>query len=216
MTAYRHRRQQQGLTLVELIVVLGIVAMVSSVIIFNYSDFRTTVTLRGLAQEIALSVRKAQTYATSVRAIDGASASTNSFPGYGIAFSADSTGSTDPAVPHRARFVLFADIPDAGDADGRYNRGADCGTPSQGDECVESFGILSSDRIVRLCTENGCQTSGEVDIVFDRPAPDAAICVVEGSDCASDRPSYLQVVIQSLSGAERSVTVWNTGQISVE
>lgn len=207
---------ERGLTMIELIVVLGIVALVSTVIVFNYSKFRTTVTLRGLSQEIALSIRKAQTYATSVRSIDGAGVSTSSFPSYGIAFSADNPIAGESVVPGRARFILFADIPESGSADGRYNNGDSCGSPSEGDECVEAFNITSSDRIVRLCTENGCQTSGEIDVLFDRPAPDARLCVIDSGGCASDRPSYLQVVIRSLAGDERSVTVWNTGQISVE
>jgi type II secretory pathway pseudopilin PulG len=202
--------------MIELIVVLGIVALVSTVIVFNYSKFRTTVTLRGLSQEVALAIRKAQTYATSVRSIDGAGISTASFPSYGIAFSADNPIAGDSTVPGRTRFILFADIPESGTVDGMYNDGGSCGSPSEGDECVEAFNITSTDRIVRLCTDGGCQTSGEIDVLFDRPAPDARLCVIDGGACASDYPSYLEVVIQSLEGSERSITVWNTGQISVE
>ncbi len=204
------------MTMIELIVVLAIVGVVSSVLIFNYSKFRTTVTLRGLSQDIALSIRKAQTYATSVRAIEGSGLDTTSFPGYGIAFSVDSPPDT-PSVPGRARFILFADVSDSGTLNGKYDDGGSCGNPIDGNECVESFSITTPDRIVRLCTEDGCVVNGEIDVVFDRPAPDARICVIDESGaCDTDRPSYLHVVVQAPTGEERVITIWNTGQISVE
>lgn len=211
-------RMQDGMTLVELIVVLGIVAVVSAVLVFNYSSFRTTVTLRSLSQQIALSVRKAQTYATSVRGIEGLSQSTTAFPAYGIAFSIDpASGPDETAEPSSSRFVLFADVTDGGVINSLYDRGDDCGSPEDGSECVESFGITTPDRVVRLETENGLNVEpidGEVDIIFNRPAPDASICMVSSGICLPI--SNLRIVIQSQSGQERVVTVWNTGQISVQ
>ncbi len=213
------RMMQEGMTLIELIVVLAIVGVVAGVLVFNYANFRTTVTLRSLSQEIALSVRKAQTYATSVRAIDGLSGTdTASFPAYGIAFSIDpASGPDEAAEPSSSRFVLFADVSDGGFADSIYNKGDECGAPEEDSECVESFGITTPDRVVRLETENGLNVEpidGEVDIIFNRPAPDATICMVSGGACLPI--SNLRIVIQSQAGQERVVTIWNTGQISVQ
>lgn len=209
-------RSQAGLTLIELIVVLAIVAVVSGVIMFNYANFRGSTTLRGLSQDMALTIRKAQTYATSVQAINTGS-STISFPAFGISFSLDGDTASDVGDTSRKQFVLFADIPNGGGStDGMYTNGGTCGAPDSGNECLESFAINTSDRIVQLCIDDGCLSSGTVDIVFDRPAPDAYLCVVSGASCQINRPSYVTAVLESVSGQQKRVTVWNTGQISIE
>ena len=213
-----HYKIQQGLTLVELIVVLGIVAVVSGVILFNYNGFKGTATTRALAQEVALAIRKAQTYATSVQSVDNTGGDVATFPAFGISFSNENDTSSGVGQPSKKQFILFADIPnDAGDTDGMYTNGGACGRPSQGDECLESFSITSADRIVKICTDAGCLDAGTVDVVFNRPAPDAMICVVESGACQINRPPYLSVIIESVaSGKQRTITVWNTGQISVQ
>ncbi len=203
------------MTMVELIVVLAIVGLVSAVLVFNYGNFRSNVTLRGLSQQIALSIRKAQTYATSVRSVDGVSVNTTSFPGYGVSFS--NASSSSATSPNQARFVLFADIPNSsGVTNGKYdNSGSTCGAPTEGNECVEVFTINSPDRITELCPNDSCTTSTTtVDIVFDRPAPDAEICLVSGSSCTTR--SSVGIKIQSTTGATKKVNVWNTGQISIQ
>ena len=210
---------QSGMTLVEMAVVVSIVAIVSAVIVFNYSSFRNNVTIRSLSQDIALAIRKAQTYATSVQAIDNSTSSTNQFPGFGISFSTAQQSSPNTATPSRKQFVLFADIADPNnpnaEPDGMYNNGGSCGTPQYGNECVESFSITTPDQIVELCTyDDGCFTSGTIDIVFDRPAPDANICVASGGSC--DIATSAEIVVRSISAQYRRIVVWNTGQISVE
>jgi len=218
------RDRSRGMTVVELIVIIGIVGVVSTVVVFNYSKFRTNVSLRGLSQEIALSIRKAQTFATSVQSING-SGNTNEFPGFGISFSLDAAGSGAPYAANQSRFVIFADIPSPGNeiGDGLYSNGAGtCGSPTAGNECVESFNINTTDRIVELCvpsTSSCMTTSGSrVDIVFNRPAADALICTVNGAGtaCQGAAASSVKIKIRALSGREHSILVWNTGQISVE
>lgn len=211
----KYRSLQAGLTLVELIVVLAIVAVVSGVIIFNYSSFKGTATLRGLSQDIALTIRKAQTYATSVQSIT-TGGSTTSFPAFGISFTLDGDTATNVGDTSRKQFVLFADIAGSGSPDGLYTNGGTCGSPASGNECVESFAINTPDKIIQLCTDSGCFTSGRVDVVFNRPAPDAYICTPSGSSCPSTLSSFASIVVQSASGQQKTIKVWNTGQISIE
>jgi prepilin-type N-terminal cleavage/methylation domain-containing protein len=217
------KRLQAGVTLIEMLIVVAIIAVVSSVIMFNYSDFSSNVSVRNLSQEIALAVRKAQTYATSVRPIEGTnSVSSASFPGYGIVFTTDNpTVAVSSIIPTWSRFVLFADIADAGGSDRVY--GADtvaeqCGTPtSSQNECIETFDIASADRIVAICDDSvvssdiaGCQTTGTASISFRRPSPDAYILY-------NGQPTpYVQIVLESAKKLRRSIVVWNTGQISVQ
>lgn len=212
---------QSGVTLVELIVVIAIFAMVSSVLMFNYSDFSTNVSLRGLSQEIALSIRKAQTYATSVHSLGGAPTAPGNYPAYGISFSVqDPTGAS--YEPSKKSFVLFADIPLTPNPlpNKKYDSDGDCGAMVEGSECLEEFNITTSDKIVGFETDvTGQVKTGSVAITFRRPTPDAIICYSSAGphdDCITTPISYVKLILESAKGANRSVTVWNTGQISVE
>jgi prepilin-type N-terminal cleavage/methylation domain-containing protein len=210
---------QSGVTLIELIVVIVIFSIISSVLLFNYSDFSTNVSIRNLSQDIALTVRKVQTYATSVQSINNSGVDTRTFPSYGISFSLDDTsGSFDP---NKKRFVVFADIPSTSDSlpNKLYDNNGVCGSPAVDSECLESFTINSSDTIVEVCTDvTGCVAVGSVDITFRRPVPDAIICYKEtlDADCQTSSISYVDIVLRSAKGLTRKVSVWNTGQISVK
>ncbi len=218
---------QAGVTVIEMVVVVGIIALVSGVMIFNYSDFSTNVSVRNLSQEIALSVRKAQTYATSVRPIEGLSGiNSKTFPGYGISFGvADNPTPVDESTPGPRQFVLFADVNTAAnDLTGMnaYEKGISCGNPTFLDECLETFTITTADKIQSICVNEGttrsaCYTNdARLDVTFRRPSPDAVICLSTAtidSDCSI---SYAVIVLQSAKGLQRKVLVWNTGQISVQ
>ena len=203
---------QAGLSIVEVIVVVAIFAVVASVLFFNFSDFNTNVSIRNLSQEVALMVRKSQVYATGVHSLDGTVASSSTFPAYGISFSAKTTSTG--FLANSKRFVLFADTVSGGTNNKRYDSTGTCGTPAIGNECVEAFGITTGDRISSLCTEDGCSSTNIVNVVFRRPSPDAIICIDTGGTCSPK--SFLKIVIRSARGQERSVTVWNTGQISTQ
>lgn len=227
---------QAGVTLIEMLVVVAIIAVVSSVMMFNYSDFSSNVSVRNLSQEVALAIRKSQTYATSVRSVDGTSIQDSSaYSGYGISFSTNDTP-IDQYFPGSRRFVLFVDIPagsgtgSEGDYAGTYTQTQEaqtCGTPTASyNECVESFSITTADKIVAICASSdantysstdlaNCTSEGSVDISFKRPSPDAKI-VYTTSNGASIQAAYAQIILQSAKNLRRAVTVWNTGQISVQ
>lgn len=221
---------QAGVTLIEMLVVVAIIAVVSSVMMFNYSDFSTNVSVRTLSQEVALSIRKAQTYATSVRSVDGTNIQDSSaYAGYGISFSTNDTA-TDPYLPTSKQFVLFVDIPGSdSDTPGTYgSQMATCGTPtSSGNECVEAFGISTADKVVAICGGDAtyvsnpsdptapCNSKGSVDISFKRPSPDAKITYTSASG-VSVQSAYAQIILESAKGVRRGITVWNTGQIGVQ
>jgi Tfp pilus assembly protein FimT len=224
---FHHNMLQAGVTVIEMVVVVGIIALVSGVMIFNYSDFSTNVSVRNLSQEIALSVRKAQTYATSVRPIDGLSGiNSKTFPGYGISFGvSDTAAPVDAVTPGPRQFILFADAnTSTTDLSGMnaYEKGTSCGNPGFLDECLETFTISTADKVQSICVNEGttrsaCYTDdARLDITFRRPSPDAVICISTSSidnDCSI---AYAVVVLESAKGLQRKVLVWNTGQISVQ
>ncbi len=215
------RNTQAGVTLIEMLVVVAIIGVVSSAILFNYSDFSTNVSLRNLSQEVALSARKAQTYATSVRILGQSAVLSDTFAGYGISFAVP--GSADGYSPNQKQFDLFADtgIP----PNGMYEfLPAVCGDiPVSGSECIENFAINTADKIVGICIngavyeEGRCLEDATVDITFKRPNPDALFCVHDGNaGCRTDSIGSVGIVLESAKGFTRTVTIYTTGQITAQ
>ncbi len=201
-----------------MLVVIAIFAIVASVLLFNYTGFSTSVAVRNLSEEIGLTVRQAQSYATSVHSLAGTNgALSDTYPAYGISFSLDNNPAT--FAPNPTTFVLFADVSPTnnGITDDLYENNGTCGNPAANAECLESFGIQNNDVITSLCTDKaGCMTgSGTVNVVFRRPNPDAEICVA-GTDCSTDLQSYLYVTLESPQNITRVIKIYSTGQISVE
>lgn len=87
----------------ELIVVLFIVTVVSTVIIGNISSFSSRAQLRNIAQNLSLDVRRAQIYGVTVKeAKPGTTSSYKSYTtGYGVVLRLD----------HPNMYVLFGDRP---------------------------------------------------------------------------------------------------------
>ena len=77
----RHTIHQKGFTLVELLVSVAIIGVVSSIVLFKYNSFDSTVLLKGAAYEIALSIREAQ-----VKSVSGARTGTSFDRPYGVTF----------------------------------------------------------------------------------------------------------------------------------
>lgn len=75
------RQKNKGMTLVELLVVLAIMGIISGMVVINYSGYRSSASIKVTSDDIALSIRQAQTFALGVRSI-----SSGVFPGYGVHF----------------------------------------------------------------------------------------------------------------------------------
>lgn len=192
-----HASGSRGFTLMEMLVVTGIIALVSALVFANNNRFGGQVILQNLAYDIALSIRQAQVFGISVQRFQGGYAQA-----YGMHF--------DSANPND--YVLFADvlIP----PNGTY----ECpqpGTPTC--EIVQSVTIRSGYRISSLCARQEGQielTCGlsSLDITFRRPEPDAYIRAggLEGLSEAA------RIDVSSPQGLTKSILVEVSGQIAVQ
>lgn len=209
----------RGVTVIELIVVVFIFTIISSITIFNYSSFRSSASIQNLADDIALSVRKAQGYAIGVRGYNSI------FSGYGMHFTFTSHPQTAYSGSNKS-FVLFANISDPK----VYNYSMispNCGDPIAGNECLEVLNITSSDEIsaIKIGLDNDdlldVSEEGMVDIFFNRPNPEPTFCYVDGvadiaGSCDRDSEiSYVVIKITNTDGTSKDISIWNNGQISV-
>ncbi len=206
-----------GFTLVELMVVISIFMVISSLVIFNYGDFRSKVSLQNLTDDIALSVRKAQSFAIGARAIG-----TDFSNSYGVHFALN-TNLPTPLAGSNKSFLMFSSIDKVYDDSGRSVCGD--GASTSINECVELFKITTADIIKSIKSSDGTiATSGSsssLDISFTRPNPRAYFCFKPNgaTTCSLNVTSVDIIVSNGLSGTKektRTISVQNTGQISIQ
>lgn len=195
-------KKDKGMTLVELIVVLGIFVLVTGITIFDYNSFRSNISLQNLADEIALSARKTQSYAIGVKSAGG-----NFSDNFGIHFSIKEADNNNNNSSLKS-FVLFVDI----DKDNKYNFSDVCGVGKG--ECLEILTIKTEDRVTGILREGKLDESLDtIDIIFKRPNPDANFYV--DGDFIGAQSMGVQIT-NTRSGGVKNIIISNTGQISIE
>jgi len=193
----KQTRYNRGFTLIELLTVFSISAIIAAITIASYPDFTSNVELENVALDIALTIREAQVYGVGAKEVD---IGTGQFDyAYGVHFDTGNKNS----------FVVFADK----DGNGVYNDIYEAST-----ENLETIPIKSGFRIVNLCVNFTCTLAGwnSVNFTFKRPNPDAKIKISAGST-ASGFATWGTVEIENIkTGKTKTITVTNTGQISVQ
>ncbi|PCI30692.1 hypothetical protein COB52_01260 [Candidatus Kaiserbacteria bacterium] len=182
---------KRGFTLIELIVVMGIMMIITSILLVNYNKFGGQVLLRNLAYEVALSVREAQVFGISSRAFQGGFST-----GHGVYFDLGSSTNS---------FSLYSDA----DGNSFFN--------SASTEWVKTSTLGRGYSIDRICVSSGGSESCniiELDILFKRPEPDAIIRASTGGSFTSY--SSARIVLVSPQEKKRSVLIESAGQISVQ
>ena len=203
------RRSQGGFTLTELMVVISIMTILTSVFLLQQRQFDSSTLLRSFAYSVALSIREAQTYGVSVRSFEFGGVERFS-QAHGIHFEHGD-------LPN---FYLFADIDPL--PDGNRVRNSDLS------EDVETFGPTGSQfTISTFCATPIGQTEkcapADIDsltIMFIRPNPDACIATSDNDTaCVSgdlgEKYEQARIQVQGPGGVTRSVYVTTTGQIYV-
>ena len=185
---------QQGFTLVEMITVLGIFMIMTSVVLFNYNKFTSDTILTNMAYEVALSVREAQIYGVSVRDPNGTE---NFGTPYGISFIAATGGSST--------YNLFADL----DGNGLFGGGATC--VAGAGECVTPYALLRNIKITGVAIKPAsaeCQSSN-LSVLFERPNPEPFFN--NGTNV-----EFAEITLTAPTGSVRYVVISNNGQIYVD
>lgn len=146
-------KNTRGFTIIELMVTVGIFAIITSILLVRNSKFDDETLLQAASYEVALSVRQAQNYGINVQGQGG------SFDKpYGIYFE---TGTMS--------YMLFSDTDD----DGYYSEG----------EELDTFTLGRGFAVSRVCSLSGnnCDDISAVSVVFRRPEPEAVMTEEGGS-----------------------------------
>jgi prepilin-type N-terminal cleavage/methylation domain-containing protein len=211
--------KNKGLTLIELLVVISIFMIITSVAIFNYGNFSSTVSLQNLTDDIALSIRKAQSFAIGARAIKESNDAVDFNQRYGVHFSMNETLES-PLAGSTKSFLMFSSL------NKEYVESTSaCGSVSN--ECIELFDITSVDKIEGIKAYDGVgnlltnSSTSSIDIVFTRPDPKANFCYKEFSNSTCNTSvSRVDIIITNdkLDQEKRikTISVQNTGQISIQ
>lgn len=178
-----------GFTLFEVIVVIGIMTIIASLILTNYSGFNERLGVRRAAEEIASSARQTQAYGLGVKEFGAGSAI---FPGYGLYFQS--------ALP--ASYIFFAD----------KNGNLQYDAP---DEKINEITITGSAQITDLCANQKQVSVGPCGLsnlvaIYLRPQPQ--VNLRSGSSLYAD----IEIKIRGPRGLEKIIILWLSGQISIE
>jgi len=207
--------ETRGLTLVELLVVISIFLVITSTVLFNYGGFRSNISLQNLTDDIALAIRKSQSFAIGARGFG--STFSNS---YGMHFS--SNPSSANLTASNKSFLMFSAV----NTDKRYIVGTGvCGSNDGSNKCMELFNITSADMIKEISLNDGAQTlsnSDYLDIIFTRPDPRAFFCYRTSINGACQVMTISNISIKISNGQigteekTKTISVQNTGQISMQ
>jgi len=191
------------MTYVELIVVLSIFSVMTSVVLFDYRGFQGRVDVKVLANDIALKAVEAQ------RSAVYGELGTSPFdkaPSYGLRFNVDSTTNK--------RFIYFADF----NNNDSYN-GPAIGNSTCDAECLDKIDITKGNYISGLrIVGAGCPaTVNNINVTFQRPSSTASFRSNPPLGLACDTGiEYLAVDISSPNALGATIQIYASGRIQIE
>lgn len=197
---FKKKYNNKGFTLAELIIVIAIMAIISTLALFNSSKLNSSVLLSDTAYEIGLIVRDAQISGLGAKVLlsGGMATTTNQ----GVYFNMDK----------QETVILFADL-DKGNA---YSDGEDTQ--------VYNIENKRAGKILSMCTIPGdsegtdiCDESNisELNVIFKRPNPEAYFYVSDGVN-PSEHQGSVVINIGFVDGECKSIIIYKTGAIQID
>lgn len=220
----KNKQKNKGFSVVELVVVISIFAIMTTVSSLNYNDYRSTIERSNLAQDIALTVRQAQVYGISASARNIGDATFDN-EGVAVDFFDNSTGIADVTKDKSIRGVSFDLDDETITIFEDYNRDRvyhDVDTSF--DRVIDFRKILSRSISIEyfyLCDLSSCikQEGGLLDVSFERPYPDAYISYRENGNVGTPITpySYAGIILSDgTEGENEYIEIFSIGNITVK
>lgn len=191
------RNCQAGMTYVELIVVLSIFSIMTSIILFNYGKFQTNVDIKILANDIASKIVEAQK--SSISGQLNLNASLNWKPSYGIYF--------DSSSGNNKNFIYFADL--------NQNSLYDTSNCSGTGECLDNISITKGNYISRIDSYLGSTPTpitNPLSITFKRP--DSSV-IFSSNGLLLNGFDYIQITVSSPDLTVAKIKIYPSGRIQI-
>jgi hypothetical protein len=193
---------------------MAIMVIVTSVMLFNQGKFNSSTILRSLAYSVALSVRQAQVYGTSVLGTSTPQVACSGFYAAGVCYVSAYGVYFNAASP--TQYTIFADL-----HPGTYD------SATVLSESIKTFSLNTGYVVSKFCATgtsgNQCSntTISSLVITFKRPNPDAQFTALDinGQPVYPGSYTSANIYLQNQgdpSSLPRSVTVTNTGLISAQ
>lgn len=211
--------KNRGMSYVELIVVLSIFAVVSSIVMFNYGIFQGKVDVKNLAGDIALKIVEAQN-----SSLNGAFSnhptnltSPSSWkPSYGVYFSSSTTTGGNGNGADYKNFLYFTDR----NNDGVFNDTA-CNPSNTNSECLEKISITKNNFIssINKCSGSVCDVNAPNSsltyfaILFKRPDSAPIFSVPAGYELNNSQ--YYQIKLDSPKQVSSYIKIYSSGRIKI-
>lgn len=205
----KHSNLKAGFSLVELLVSIGIMTAIITVVVFNQRTYSDASNLSNTADVMSLSIAEAQAYGLAVK--ETSPGSVDFSAGYGISVSLLDDGSENG-------YVFFVDHNNSGHYDGDWSCSGGALSECFAKEEFAGGARISSFCVLRTQGADQCSTVSRVDVSFQRPNPDAGMVFFNAGGNIYSTPNLkgVSITLESDSGAERSVIIYTTGQVSVE
>lgn len=192
---FMQKGRERGFTMVEIVVMLGILTLISIILLTGFPNFNENAVLSRMQHELALSIRRIQNIALSVANVE-----VTQPDGTIVSVSGLRTGLYVSQAAN-SQYLLFIDS----NSDGKYREADDARI---GDATLLQRGI----KIKRLVNDDG-QSVSEATLLFD--APDAALTIVDSSGVSIGTALTIEFESPNLK-LVRSVTARTSGQVSID
>lgn len=185
------RQKFCGFTLIELLVTISIFVFMTALVMARYNDFYSGTIFKNLAYDIAITIREAQSYGISVKYNEQGGGSFNR--AYGAYFP-EGTGGKNFALQSFTKTANYTD----GVNEKSY---------------LLKHGATFNQLLVSA-DDNDYVSASNVAIIFQRPNPEAIICVtVAAFNCNTYK--FVKIVLKASNGDLKTVKVNSSGQIAI-
>ncbi|MCX5711454.1 MAG: type II secretion system protein [Candidatus Omnitrophica bacterium] len=199
----RKIKKNKGMTYVELIVVLSIFSVVSSIVMFNYGDFQAKVDIKNLASDIALKIVEAQKSSLAGLLPPPSQQSliiSGWKPSYGLYFN---------RIVDPASFIYFADV---------NNDYIYAGSDACSSDCLSLSSITKGNHISNLDViyqDSSTAPLNDLTITFVRPDSSAIIRSSQIVPPLASPISYVQMTVASPGGIMAVIKLYPSGRVQV-
>lgn len=212
---------KNGFTLLEVLIVLALLFIMTSLSLANYNRFGREVELENAAYELALTMRQAQFFGINRSEQFGGATNFDDPQPYGIYFNLVSEN--EPGINDQ-KFLMFVDQ----NNDRRFAEGNTSGTScisNLSNECVNVYEFNRNNFITEICVGSDSLNCTDIDslgvagdramhVSFKRPDPDAVIHI----NGVPTPYSYARITLRAPADDinDQSVSIGAAGLISID